>query len=79
MGLSSKLCSTHGGTPQNPGEGILEFRRLKPDFLYYSPAMQRRAMDTESITLEEENRPLAVRGRQFSPGATMASFNHEGG
>jgi len=43
MSLSSKLCSTHGGTPQNAGEDILEFRRLKPDFLYYSPALQRQA------------------------------------
>jgi len=42
-GLNSKLCSTHGSTPQNPGEGILEFQRLKPDFLYFSPAMQRQA------------------------------------
>ena len=42
-GLSSVLCSTHGGTPQRPAEGTLEFRRLKPDFIYYSPAMQRQA------------------------------------
>jgi glycosyltransferase involved in cell wall biosynthesis len=43
MGLSSVLCSTCGGTPQCPAEGILEFRRLRPDFIYYSPAMQRQA------------------------------------
>jgi glycosyltransferase involved in cell wall biosynthesis len=42
-GLSSVLCSTHGGTPQALADGALEFRRLKPDFIYYSPAMQRQA------------------------------------
>jgi glycosyltransferase involved in cell wall biosynthesis len=42
-GLSSVLCSTHGGTPQGLAESTLEFRRLKPGFIYYSPAMQRQA------------------------------------
>ena len=42
-GVSSVLCSTHGGSPQRPTEAALEFRRLKPDVIYYSPAMQRRA------------------------------------
>jgi glycosyltransferase involved in cell wall biosynthesis len=42
-GLSSVLCSTHGGTPQDLAEGAVEFPRLKPGFIYYSPAMQRHA------------------------------------
>jgi glycosyltransferase involved in cell wall biosynthesis len=42
-GLRSMMCSTHGGMPQRPVEGIVEFERIKPGFLYYSPAMQRYA------------------------------------
>jgi glycosyltransferase involved in cell wall biosynthesis len=42
-GLHSVLCSTHGGTPQRPKDGTLEFPRIKPDFIYYSRAMQRQA------------------------------------
>ncbi len=42
-GLSSVLCSTHGAAPQHPAEGTLEFRRLKPGFIYYSPALHSQA------------------------------------
>ena len=42
-GLSSVLCSTHGGVPQYQAEDILEFRRIKPDPVYYSPAMRHQA------------------------------------
>ncbi len=42
-GLSSVLCSTHAGVPQHQAADILEFRRIKPDPIYYSPAMQRQA------------------------------------
>jgi poly(glycerol-phosphate) alpha-glucosyltransferase len=38
-GTSSVLCSTHGGMPQRPAESTFEFRRLKPDYLYFSPAL----------------------------------------
>ncbi len=41
-GVQSLLCSTYGETPQMPSERIFEFRRTKPDFLYYSPALQSR-------------------------------------
>ncbi len=40
-GISSLLCSTHGGSPQYPVEGTLEFCRVKPRALYFSPALQR--------------------------------------
>ena len=43
--ISSVLCSTHGGTPQFPSAEIQEFPRIKPDLIYYSPALQRRAPD----------------------------------
>jgi glycosyltransferase involved in cell wall biosynthesis len=42
-GLSSVLCSTHRSRPQYQTQDIWEFRRLKPDAIYYSPAMQRQA------------------------------------
>lgn len=42
-GMSSILCATHGGTPQQPVEGAREFLRLKPDPLYFSPALRRHA------------------------------------
>lgn len=41
QGLCSTLCSTHGGTPQQLAEAIIEFPRVRPDFLYFSPAMRR--------------------------------------
>ena len=40
-GISSVLCSTHGGTPQCQAEGVEEFQRIKPDVIYYSPKLQR--------------------------------------
>lgn len=42
-GLNSVLCSTYGGRPQCQAPGAFEFQRLKPDFIYYSPTMQRQA------------------------------------
>jgi glycosyltransferase involved in cell wall biosynthesis len=42
-GLASVLYATHGGKPQNLVEGSREFRRIRPDFIYFSPAMQREA------------------------------------
>jgi glycosyltransferase involved in cell wall biosynthesis len=42
-GLISMLCSTCAGRPRYPIEGVREFQRIKPGFLYYSPAMQRHA------------------------------------
>ncbi|HEV7927036.1 MAG TPA: glycosyltransferase [Verrucomicrobiae bacterium] len=43
-GVDSALCSTYAGTPVKPAEATFEFRRLKPDFLYYSPKMHRQAV-----------------------------------
>jgi glycosyltransferase involved in cell wall biosynthesis len=42
-GLTSALCATYGGRPQELVEGSREFPRIKPDFIYYSPAMRRQA------------------------------------
>jgi glycosyltransferase involved in cell wall biosynthesis len=42
-GTPSVLCSTHGGTAQQPDASTREFRRIKPDFIYYSPAMHLQA------------------------------------
>lgn len=42
-GLASVVAATHGRQPQKPAEGCLEFSRIKPDFLYFSPAMRRQA------------------------------------
>jgi glycosyltransferase involved in cell wall biosynthesis len=41
--LSSVLCATYGTAVQRSVHGIAEYRRLGPDFLYYSPAMRRDA------------------------------------
>jgi len=43
QGFDSVLCSTHGGRPQCTIAGVREFERVKPAFLYYSPAMRRQA------------------------------------
>lgn len=43
MGVDSTLCSTYGEAPQKPVKGVFEFRRIKPDFLYYSPGLRERA------------------------------------
>jgi poly(glycerol-phosphate) alpha-glucosyltransferase len=42
-GVDSALCATCGEPPKETEAGTFEFLRLKPDFLYYSPAMQRQA------------------------------------
>jgi poly(glycerol-phosphate) alpha-glucosyltransferase len=42
-GVDSVLCATCGDTPKKSDAATFEFRRLKPDFLYYSPAMRRQA------------------------------------
>lgn len=41
--LPSILCATFGEAPQYASAGVAEFKRIKPDFLYYSPAMRRQA------------------------------------
>lgn len=38
-GFRSVLCATYGAARQQPRPGILEYRRVGPDFLYYSPDM----------------------------------------
>ncbi|HEY1489780.1 MAG TPA: glycosyltransferase, partial [Verrucomicrobiae bacterium] len=43
MGVESTLCSTYGDAPQQPAAGVVEFRRIKPDFLYYAPDWRARA------------------------------------
>jgi glycosyltransferase involved in cell wall biosynthesis len=43
MGVDSTLCSTYSDTPLKPAASVFEFRRIKPDFLYYSPALRERA------------------------------------
>jgi glycosyltransferase involved in cell wall biosynthesis len=40
-GAPSVLCSTHGGIPQEPEEATFEFRRIKPDYLYYAPELEK--------------------------------------
>jgi glycosyltransferase involved in cell wall biosynthesis len=42
-GLRSVLCSTYGNAPQRAEQGIGEYRRSGPDFLYYSSALRRDA------------------------------------
>ena len=42
-GVDSALCATCGEPPKKGEAATFEFRRLKPDFLYYSPAMRRQA------------------------------------
>ena len=38
-GFRSVLCATCGAAPQQSRPGILEYRRVGPDFLYYAPDM----------------------------------------
>jgi len=45
MGVVSTLCSTFSKAPQATAQGALEFRRLKPDFLYYAPGLRQQAKD----------------------------------
>jgi len=44
-GVVSRVCSTYGDSPQYGMEGVLEFRRSGPDFLFYSPELRRRARE----------------------------------
>lgn len=48
MGVDSRLCSTYGDAPQIPAQGVLEFRRIKPDFLYYAPNLRQCARELVS-------------------------------
>ncbi len=56
-GVDSTLCATYGDAPTKPAEATFEFRRLKPDFLYYSPVMHRQA-----VRLVEESNILHGHG-----------------
>jgi glycosyltransferase involved in cell wall biosynthesis len=42
-GLRSVLCATYGAAPGKPGHGIVEYPRVGPGFLYYSPGMREAA------------------------------------
>lgn len=44
-GVDSTLCSTFGAAPQAATPGAFEFRRIKPDFLYYAPELRQRTKD----------------------------------
>ncbi|HWD91562.1 MAG TPA: glycosyltransferase [Verrucomicrobiae bacterium] len=39
-GEHSLLCSTRGGCVPEAAPGVLEYSRVKPDFVYFSPAMR---------------------------------------
>jgi len=45
MGVDSTLCSTFGAAPQATAPGAFEFRRIKPDFLYFAPGLRKRTKD----------------------------------
>lgn len=45
LGLESTLCSTYSGAPQKPAQRTEEFRRTKPDFLYYAPDLRKQASE----------------------------------
>jgi glycosyltransferase involved in cell wall biosynthesis len=62
QGVDSTLCSTYGDTPMKPAEATFEFRRLKPDFLYYAPMMHRQA-----VHLVEESHVLHGHGLYVGP------------
>jgi glycosyltransferase involved in cell wall biosynthesis len=44
-GVESLLCSTYGETPQMPLPKTVEFRRNRPDFLYFSPELKNRVRE----------------------------------
>ena len=44
-GVDTVLCATCQDAPTRTEAATFEFRRMKPDFLYYSPAMRRKACD----------------------------------
>jgi glycosyltransferase involved in cell wall biosynthesis len=43
LGIDSRLCSTFTGTPQQPVERTMEFKRFGPAFLYVAPQLFLRA------------------------------------
>jgi len=49
-GVESTLCSTYSDAPQAPAERVLEFRRIKPDFLYFAPELQTKAKELVAAT-----------------------------
>jgi glycosyltransferase involved in cell wall biosynthesis len=42
-GVESRLCATFNQAPQSGAKATLEFRRIGPEVLYYSPLLKRRA------------------------------------
>jgi glycosyltransferase involved in cell wall biosynthesis len=44
-GIESRLCATFSDEPQSVAESCLEFRRIGPGFLFYSPELKKRAED----------------------------------
>jgi glycosyltransferase involved in cell wall biosynthesis len=48
MRIDSTLCATRGGEVQTNFAGTHEFRRIKPDFVYYSPKLRRAGKDLVS-------------------------------
>lgn len=43
LGMESALCATSGELARETAESVFQFRRIKPDFLYFSPEMKLRA------------------------------------
>lgn len=50
LGVESTVCSTCGDHPQLSEERVREFRRTKPDFLFYSPELKRRSRELVAET-----------------------------
>jgi glycosyltransferase involved in cell wall biosynthesis len=52
-GEESTLCSTHGECPRYSDNRVLEFSRIKPDFLFYAPGLhyhaRRLVKDTDIV------------------------------
>ena len=44
-GMESMVCSTYGKAPQRLADRTHEFRRVKPDFLYYSSELKKHAQE----------------------------------
>ena len=44
-GLSSTVCATYGEKPQAPAARVHEFRRIKPDALYFAPGLRAQARE----------------------------------
>lgn len=45
MGVESTVCATYGRVPQEPVSGTHEFKRIKPDALYFAPELRAKAKD----------------------------------